>query len=167
MMESTASKRIWHSGPPPHIGWWNASLWGDHDLWRWWDGQRWSWGVNSSDPINVVRLQASKRLGYDVKWSDYYPENARVPRVDPRSVDVRIPMEPVQHDLLPPVGSQVLIHLARQDKWVEHTVVGYYVWGNLREDKGVHRVFVRVRDAQGYLNARLLNDVRPVPDGPR
>jgi hypothetical protein len=65
------------------------------------------------------------------------------------------------HDLLPPVGSTVSIHLGREDKWVNHVVTGYYVWGNLGEENNVHRVFVRVRDAQGYPNARMLNDVRP------
>ncbi|MCE0955126.1 hypothetical protein QVM32_08140 [Pseudomonas asiatica] len=72
------------------------------------------------------------------------------------------PLPPVVGDLLPPVGSKVLIHLAREDEWVEHTVVGYYAWENLRPDPSVHRVCVRVRDADGYLNARGLGDIRPV-----
>ena len=73
-----------------------------------------------------------------------------------------VPLPPVNGDLLPPVGSKVLIHLAREDEWVEHTVVGYYAWENLRPDPSVHRVCVRVRDADGYLNARGLGDIRPV-----
>ena len=39
-----AGERIWHSGPPPHVGWWNASfdfVKGNND-WRWWDGKCWS-----------------------------------------------------------------------------------------------------------------------------
>ncbi|WP_367239104.1 hypothetical protein AB1H94_17740 [Pseudomonas fulva] len=72
------------------------------------------------------------------------------------------PLPPVDGDLLPSVGSKVLIHLGREDEWVEHTVVGYYVWENLRPDPSVHRVCVRVRDADGYLNARGLGDIRPV-----
>lgn len=71
------------------------------------------------------------------------------------------PLPPVDGDLLPPIGSKVLIHLGREDKWAEHTVVGYYAWGNHGLDQKVYRVFVRVRDAEGYLNARLLSDVRP------
>jgi hypothetical protein len=79
-------------------------------------------------------------------------------------------VEPVEGDLLPPVGSKVLIHLARQDAWVEHTVVGYYVWGALSHqvkdgEKDAHRVFVRVKDANGYLNARLLSGVRAAAVG--
>ncbi len=69
-------------------------------------------------------------------------------------------LDPVHGDLLPAVGSKVFIHLGRSDSWAEHTVVGYYAWDNHGLDKNVHRVFVRVRDSQGYLNARLLNDIR-------
>lgn len=66
-------------------------------------------------------------------------------------------LEPVKGDLLPPVGAPCLINLASCDAWVPHTVVGYYVWG--RKDGG-YRVFVRVVDTAGILNARLLEDVR-------
>ena len=71
------------------------------------------------------------------------------------------PLPPVDGDLLPPVGSQVLIHLASQDQWVAHTVVGYYVWGAFDSDQ-LHRVFVRVKDSDGILNARRLCDVRSI-----
>ena len=72
------------------------------------------------------------------------------------------PLEPVHDDQLPPIGSKVLIHLASCDDWIEHTVAGYYAWGDLEGEEHLHRVFVRVRDSDGYLNARLLKDVRPV-----
>lgn len=70
------------------------------------------------------------------------------------------PLPPVVGDILPAVGSKVLIHLASQDAWVEHTVAGYYVWPNHGLAPRVFRVFVRVRDADGYLNARSLEDIR-------
>jgi hypothetical protein len=70
--------------------------------------------------------------------------------------------EPAYGDVLPQVGSKVLIHLAREDKWAEHTVTGYYAWGDLGGDPALHRVFVRVVDSEGCSNARLLRDVRPV-----
>lgn len=85
---------------------------------------------------------------------------AFVKRATPQPAQ-RKPLPPVDGDLLPPVGSQVLIHLARQDKWVEHTVVGYYVWGAFDSDT-LHRVFVRVQDSDGILNARSLRDVRAI-----
>lgn len=67
---------------------------------------------------------------------------------------------PVKGDLLPQIGETVLINLASQNEWVKHTVAGYYVWGSLGEDKNLHRVFIRVRDEDGNLNARLLSDIK-------
>lgn len=73
--------------------------------------------------------------------------------------------DPVDGDMLPPVGAKVLIHLGRQDAWVEHTVTGYYVWPACKHqvrdgEQDAHRVFVRVKDAKGYDNARLLSKVK-------
>lgn len=34
--------RQWHSGPPPEIGWWPASIVRDPNAIRWWDGFSWS-----------------------------------------------------------------------------------------------------------------------------
>lgn len=79
--------RKWHSGPPPHIGWWNASRLELINIWRWWDGREWSTCVGERSPISaVVRSAGSKeRLPLsEFSWSDYWPENARVPRIDPR-----------------------------------------------------------------------------------
>jgi hypothetical protein len=75
-------------------------------------------------------------------------------------------LESVDGDVLPAVGSTVLIHLGRQDAWVEHEVTGYYVWSDLGKNPALHRVFVRVKDAQGYDNARLLMDVRTANQQP-
>ena len=77
---------------------------------------------------------------------------------------VRLPE--VEGDQLPALGSTVLIHLGSTDTWVPHTVAGYYAWGNLGGNDSLHRVFVRVRDADGYLNARLLKDVRKIDAQP-
>lgn len=70
--------------------------------------------------------------------------------------------EPVEGDLLPAIGSRVLIHLASNDAWVEHTVTGFYVWGALANVSPAYsRVFVNVVSDDGYPNAWLLADVRP------
>lgn len=70
-------------------------------------------------------------------------------------------LPPVEGDLLPQIGSRVQIYLNSLETWVTHTVVGYYVWDSIYHDhKGDCRVFVRVRDAQGNINARLLSDIR-------
>lgn len=70
-------------------------------------------------------------------------------------------LPPVDGDVLPQIGDKVLIHLGRAERWVEHKVVGYYVWKDLGRDDSQHRVFVRVKSKDGYLNARMLKDVRP------
>jgi hypothetical protein len=78
--------RTWHSGPPPHIGWWNANNGRAENAWRWWDGARWSEGVMSTDNAWFAASCAETPIGnpHDIiEWSDYWPENARVPRVAP------------------------------------------------------------------------------------
>lgn len=62
-------------------------------------------------------------------------------------------------DVLPQIGETVLIHLARQNEWVPHQVVGYYAWPSHCGTYSLSRLFVRVRDANGLVNARLLHDV--------
>lgn len=86
--------RIWHKGPPPHVGWWNATS--DKTFapyaFSWWDGKRWSLG---SQPHHSAELAASRAMRYrppgskPVEWSDYWPENARVPRADPRQPEIK------------------------------------------------------------------------------
>lgn len=62
---------------------------------------------------------------------------------------------------LPPVDSDVLIHLASIDKWVPHTVTGYRIWPHLEGDTAYHRIFIEVKGEQST-NSRLLRDVRPL-----
>ena len=81
------SDRIWHKGPPPHVGWWNASAMHLNDCWRWWDGQIWSepaYPHQSANSAAVCADLTSERSHESIHWTDYYPENARVPRIDPR-----------------------------------------------------------------------------------
>ncbi|PTN60556.1 hypothetical protein C9884_19025 [Klebsiella pneumoniae] len=62
---------------------------------------------------------------------------------------------------LPPVGSDVLIHLASIDKWVPHTVTGYDIKPHLEGDAAYHRIFINVESGK-CINCRLLMDVRPL-----
>ena len=86
-----AKNRVWHSGPPPHIGWWNAAT-GTHSLvnhcWRWWDGKQWSRSALANETAlsaaESARYRIPRPLQKAVRWTDYWPENARVPRIDPR-----------------------------------------------------------------------------------
>lgn len=36
------SHLLWHSGPPPAIGWWPAGVSRSPSMLRWWDGHAWS-----------------------------------------------------------------------------------------------------------------------------
>ena len=79
--------RIWKNGPPPHIGWWNASIVMDDRAWRWWDGEYWSMRAcpaNSREQAMTVAKTRSRITNEIMQWTDYWPENARVPRVAPR-----------------------------------------------------------------------------------
>ncbi len=72
----------YHDGPPPHIGWWLC----EGERWRWWDGQGWSWYAN--DHFNAFEAACWARIrsfpdGPIYRWSHYWPEGARVPRVRP------------------------------------------------------------------------------------
>lgn len=76
--------------------------------------------------------------------------------------------EPVSGDVLPKIGSKVLIHLNSVGTWVERTVAGYYAYkatGNCirsGNERFFHRVYVRVVDDNGFENSRLLCDTKPV-----
>jgi hypothetical protein len=86
-MLDTGAERVWHRGPPPHIGWWNASRTKNNKSWRWWDGEQWSLSVYDDQSL-AVALDCAKYVTFfhvrdQVEWTYYYPENARVPRINP------------------------------------------------------------------------------------
>jgi len=82
-------KLKWHSGQPPHVGWWMASIFRDEHCWRWFDGKHWALPASDDESAVVAAMYANRRAAphhaKQVEWTDYYPENARVPRIDPRS----------------------------------------------------------------------------------
>lgn len=86
---ATEDDREWHSGPPPHIGWWNASNDENPGVWRWWNGEAWSVAAYEGNSAEQVEHKAQTPLEpiwcepTDIYWCDYWPENARVPRIDP------------------------------------------------------------------------------------
>lgn len=88
-MASKSKKRNWKSGPPPHAGWWNASVSRDSESWRWWNAAGyWSSAAFSyMSPERAATFAPHPAASHHVKfiqWNDYWPEGARVPRVDPR-----------------------------------------------------------------------------------
>lgn len=83
------SNRTWYNGPPPHVGWWNASFSRSKEAWRWWNGKGWSVPAYEDQPLLEVKEKARipsliPKSGKRIEWSDYWPENARVPRIDPK-----------------------------------------------------------------------------------
>jgi hypothetical protein len=80
-------ERKWKSGRPPHVGWWNASTTGRCSIWRWWNGEFWSQACDDDDTptyaLECAQLRDDSVSIDTVWWTDYWPENARVPRVSP------------------------------------------------------------------------------------
>ena len=70
------TKRQWHSGPPPSVGWWPASAFEDERSIRWWDGVRWSLFVGKNCTAEVAALFAKlPTLHSDqIKWTERWWE---------------------------------------------------------------------------------------------
>ncbi len=78
----------WHKGPPPHVGWWNASVNRIPAAWRWWNGQRWSeFAYGTYSPAAAAR-KAEIPVSVRIEWSRSWPENARVARINPDTGEV-------------------------------------------------------------------------------
>lgn len=79
------TNRTWHKGPPPHVGWWNARDRLLRVAWRWWNGENWSLFAHQWDSADLAERCALMRSkdAAGIEWTDYWPENARVPRIDP------------------------------------------------------------------------------------
>ena len=78
------STRYWYEGPPPFVGWWNASVTKDDNVWRWWDGERWSHFVSDTVRPDTAGYFAARPTKCDprcIRWTSYWP--ARVPRKAP------------------------------------------------------------------------------------
>lgn len=74
----------WHSGPPPSVGWWPASVIRDEDALRWWNGKVWSQVAFIDDQLEEAASAAgktvSKRESMSVEWQHRpasWPERSR------------------------------------------------------------------------------------------
>lgn len=76
-------KITWFKGPPPHIGWWNASNNCNRGAWRWWDGTFWSFPYSPDTPSIDAHPEHDIYSHPAIHWNHTYPENARVPRINP------------------------------------------------------------------------------------
>lgn len=84
----TVKPRTWHKGPAPHIGSWNANSIRSEIIWRWRDGTRWRLpaGFNYAQQVAAIRAR-TLLVSTNIEWTNYWPENARVPRVNPDEVE--------------------------------------------------------------------------------
>ena len=82
-----STKRVWKKGPPPHVGWWNASFRRDIDAWRWWNGAQWSRTMNDIDNPAFAKMRAATPADMQyqghIEWTHHWPEGARVARINP------------------------------------------------------------------------------------
>jgi len=85
--------REWHNGPPPHVGWWEASWCKNTGVWRWWDGKQWGDACAPEDSPEEAAKKAGIHAAYqeNIEWTHHYPENARVPRIAPKKGEVMQP----------------------------------------------------------------------------
>ena len=86
--------QAWNEGPPPFPGWWNAHYSQSDaetlEIWRWWNGERWSCIAKSDFDAKSACMRAAipvhssqTRLHVAIKWNDRWPVGARVPRLIP------------------------------------------------------------------------------------
>jgi len=80
--------RKWNKGFPPHTGWWYTKTAGNQ-LWRWFDAEKQTWSVSAdhTDSAETAAQWAAQKSAIQpalIEWSNYWPKNARVPRVDTR-----------------------------------------------------------------------------------
>ena len=70
------TKRQWHSGPPPSVGWWPASIVENPKTIRWWDGDVWSIAINPSCDAKIAARYAAIRNLHQaqIKWTERWWE---------------------------------------------------------------------------------------------
>ena len=70
------TKRQWHSGPPPSVGWWPASVFRDEKSIRWWDGYAWSMAARPTYgaifAADIAEWYAHERA--NIEWTERWWE---------------------------------------------------------------------------------------------
>lgn len=79
--------RVWHAGPPPHVGWWNAAHERDAESWMYWDTY-WSMASDSGDSPEQAAINAQwPSSGDHIEWTHYYPSGEHRHRINPNEVN--------------------------------------------------------------------------------
>lgn len=68
------TKRQWHSGPPPSVGWWPASVCEDPEAIRWWDGVWSLMAVPENDAETAAWLAGQPADQDQIKWTERWWE---------------------------------------------------------------------------------------------
>lgn len=77
-------------GRPPFAGWWLCRNVGadSFEAWRWWNGRHWSHAVESEANWLLAKSKSARQSWRgirEIRWSTYWPANARVPRINPEN----------------------------------------------------------------------------------
>jgi len=86
--------RKWNKGFPPFTGWWNVVLdkYKENGVGSWFDAEKQTWGQFCFEyqcqkevaRLAVIPITLTQLHSFQIEWTDYWPENAHVPRIDPR-----------------------------------------------------------------------------------
>ena len=75
------SNLVWHSGPPPSLGWWPASANKDPDVLRWRSATSWSRCVTKHTPLaRAAYLATQPAYAENIRWTERpasWPERSR------------------------------------------------------------------------------------------
>jgi hypothetical protein len=120
------TERVWHEGPPPHVGWWNTmDTTGRSGEWRWWNGSNWSIHTLEIRNAEDAALNSTKAAAFtlsEICWSDYWPENARVPRLDPTDGDWTFNVD----GKMPNVDGPIELQFRGGSTYTTHDAEGWY-----------------------------------------
>jgi len=75
------SKVQWCAGKPPAIGWWPASSSFVLTAWRWWNGSRWSAGVDAGTGAVGAARRCKVLMGQGelIRWRDWPDDMKHLP----------------------------------------------------------------------------------------
>ena len=76
---------------PPHVGWWNASMFKGSKKFRYWNGKKWSYAANydtTSEQELIYAFTTPSNMDCHIKWRYFYPITAIKDRVNPQTGEI-------------------------------------------------------------------------------
>lgn len=72
LIQEFSTDNDWHKGPPPSVGWWQASISKDPACLRWWNGKNWSAPCSKEDSKNEIARHSMepcrKEIAGFIEW---------------------------------------------------------------------------------------------------